>query len=334
MSSPRSRERLLAPRIPVGGVVFALLQGGTGLALCQPRRFAARRKAAAPAAAAGDRAARPARAVLMPRDAEGWRPCTRTLEVMRYVGDGRTLAKGRDRALGAAHDQTVGGRWLPGSSPPSGRTTRRSSGASGSDLEQRHVGPTTRAQPSGPTEVEVGYTLGRDFSGLGYATESAGAVRRLALNGLGAERVIALIIHGEHGLSRAWRASSGSSTSATSGSGRATRQLFALDAQSRAWQSESRDLLEPHRRDRGRPREPRRRRPVFPRTTRRRCASALGGPMPEEPPGPPTRVVAELAEAAEPGVVATGSGRYFELRDRRRRSRGPGGRLARLPSNT
>ena len=57
--------------------------------------------------------------------------------------------------------------------------------------------PTTRAQPpNGPTEVEVGYTLGRDFWGLGYATEAAGAVRDYALDGLGAERLIALIIHG------------------------------------------------------------------------------------------------------------------------------------------
>ena len=56
--------------------------------------------------------------------------------------------------------------------------------------------PTTRAQASGPTEVEVGYTLGRDYWGQGYATEAAGAVRDFALNGLGAERVIALIIHG------------------------------------------------------------------------------------------------------------------------------------------
>ena len=40
--------------------------------------------------------------------------------------------------------------------------------------------PTTRAQASGPTEVEVGYTLGRDFWGQGYATEAAGAVRDYA----------------------------------------------------------------------------------------------------------------------------------------------------------
>ena len=51
-------------------------------------------------------------------------------------------------------------------------------------------------------------------------------------------------------------------------------------------------------------------RPVFPRTTPEALREALGGPMPEEPLDP-DEVVAELTEAAEPGVVATGSGRYF-----------------------
>jgi glutamate/tyrosine decarboxylase-like PLP-dependent enzyme len=38
--------------------------------------------------------------------------------------------------------------------------------------------------------------------------------------------------------------------------------------------------------------------------------AALGGPVPERP-ADPAAVVAALADAAEPGVVATGSGRYF-----------------------
>jgi glutamate/tyrosine decarboxylase-like PLP-dependent enzyme len=38
--------------------------------------------------------------------------------------------------------------------------------------------------------------------------------------------------------------------------------------------------------------------------------AALGGPLPEEP-LEPRRVVADLAVAADPGVVASGSGRYF-----------------------
>jgi glutamate/tyrosine decarboxylase-like PLP-dependent enzyme len=51
-------------------------------------------------------------------------------------------------------------------------------------------------------------------------------------------------------------------------------------------------------------------RPVFPDATPERLRAALGGPVPEEPTDA-RRVVTELAEAVEPGVVGMGSGRYF-----------------------
>jgi glutamate/tyrosine decarboxylase-like PLP-dependent enzyme len=51
-------------------------------------------------------------------------------------------------------------------------------------------------------------------------------------------------------------------------------------------------------------------RPVFPDVTPEQLREALGGPLPEHP-LEPRQVVAELAAAAEPGVVAMGSGRYF-----------------------
>ena len=51
-------------------------------------------------------------------------------------------------------------------------------------------------------------------------------------------------------------------------------------------------------------------RPVFPEVTPERLREALGGPLPDGP-SDPERVVNELAEGAEPGVVALGSGRYF-----------------------
>jgi glutamate/tyrosine decarboxylase-like PLP-dependent enzyme len=51
-------------------------------------------------------------------------------------------------------------------------------------------------------------------------------------------------------------------------------------------------------------------RPVFPDVTPEQLRAALGGPLPDEP-LPAEQVVEELAERAEPGVVATGSGRYF-----------------------
>ena len=51
-------------------------------------------------------------------------------------------------------------------------------------------------------------------------------------------------------------------------------------------------------------------RPVFPDVTPEQLREALGGPLPEDPLDS-ARVVEELAECVEPGVVATGSGRYF-----------------------
>ena len=51
-------------------------------------------------------------------------------------------------------------------------------------------------------------------------------------------------------------------------------------------------------------------RTVFPRVTPEELRAALGGPLPEES-LEPVQVVTELVAAAEPGVVALGSGRYF-----------------------
>jgi glutamate/tyrosine decarboxylase-like PLP-dependent enzyme len=51
-------------------------------------------------------------------------------------------------------------------------------------------------------------------------------------------------------------------------------------------------------------------RPVFPDVDPAQLREALGGPLPEDP-LPAEAVVSELANAAEQGVVAMGSGRYF-----------------------
>jgi glutamate/tyrosine decarboxylase-like PLP-dependent enzyme len=51
-------------------------------------------------------------------------------------------------------------------------------------------------------------------------------------------------------------------------------------------------------------------RPVFPQVEPEELREALGGPLPDEP-LPDEQVVEELAAAAEPGLVAMGSGRYF-----------------------
>lgn len=48
----------------------------------------------------------------------------------------------------------------------------------------------------GRIEREVGYVLGREYWGRGYATEAATAMRDHALGSLGLHRLIALIDHG------------------------------------------------------------------------------------------------------------------------------------------
>src|SRR5215218_7588557 len=131
--------------------------------------------------------------VPVPEDAGALAPMYADPEVMRYVGDGRTLTRSETElsVRRMIERWAVDGFGL--------FTTVRKKDAT---LIGR-VGiliwnsetwePTTRAQASGSTEVEVGYTLGRDFWGQGYATEAAGAARDYALSDLGAERLIALI---------------------------------------------------------------------------------------------------------------------------------------------
>ena len=53
--------------------------------------------------------------------------------------------------------------------------------------------PTRTAAAKGPVETEVGYLLGRDYWGHGYATEAATAVTGWTFEHLSLERLIALI---------------------------------------------------------------------------------------------------------------------------------------------
>jgi RimJ/RimL family protein N-acetyltransferase len=53
--------------------------------------------------------------------------------------------------------------------------------------------PTRLSEATGPTEIEVGYLLGREYWGQGFATEAAAAVRDWAFANLELERLIALI---------------------------------------------------------------------------------------------------------------------------------------------
>ena len=162
-------------------------------------------------------------------DADALAPMYADPEVMRYVGDGRTLTRADTelsvRRMIERWDDDGFGLFT---------TLRQDDG-----VVIGRVGiliwnsetwePTTRAQASGPTEVEVGYTLGRDFWGQGYATEAAGTVRDYALNGLGANRVIALIIHGNTASENVAR-KLGLEHERDIKLGRRDAQLFALDA--------------------------------------------------------------------------------------------------------
>ncbi|MDQ2910969.1 MAG: GNAT family N-acetyltransferase [Actinomycetota bacterium] len=165
----------------------------------------------------------------VPADADALAPMYADPEVMRYVGDGRTLT----RAETELSVRSMIERW---EADDFGlfTTLRKNDGAVIGRVgiliwNSETWEPTTRAQASGPTEVEVGYTLGRDFWGQGYATEAAGATRDHALNGLGAERLIALIIHGNTASENVAR-KLGLEYERNIMLGRREAQLFALDA--------------------------------------------------------------------------------------------------------
>jgi RimJ/RimL family protein N-acetyltransferase len=165
----------------------------------------------------------------VPEDAETLAPMYADPEVMRYVGDGRTLTRAEtERSVRRMIE-----RWEADGFGLF-TTVRKEDGAVigrvgllvwNSDTWE----PTTRAEGAEvPTEVEVGYTLGRDFWGCGYATEAAGAVRDYALGGLGAERLIALIIHGNTASENVAR-KLGLAYERDIMLGRREAQLFALD---------------------------------------------------------------------------------------------------------
>jgi RimJ/RimL family protein N-acetyltransferase len=138
------------------------------------------------------------RLVLRPpvrEDAQVLAPMYADPDVMRYLGDGRTLSrKETERSV----QRMIEGWHRDGFGLFT--TVRKDDeaviGRVGLIVWDPETWEVTTADSNGPTELEVGYTLGRPFWGLGYATEAARAARDFALRDLRAERLIALIIYG------------------------------------------------------------------------------------------------------------------------------------------
>ena len=128
-------------------------------------------------------------------DAEALAPMYADPEVMRYLGEGRTLTHEETRR---SVKRMIEGWEADGFGLFT--TVRKEDevviGRIGLIVWDSETWQTVRASHKGPTELEVGYTLGRPFWGRGYATEAAGAARDFALDRLEARRLIALIIHG------------------------------------------------------------------------------------------------------------------------------------------
>jgi len=128
---------------------------------------------------------------ILPEDLDAYAAIYADPEVVRFIGDGAT--SGRDETA----------EWLE-------RTIRRNE-LDGWDMRSvlrvedgavlGRCGIAVR-DVEGRIEREVGYVLGREHWGRGYATEAASAMRDHALGSLRLRRLIALIDHGNEASQR------------------------------------------------------------------------------------------------------------------------------------
>ena len=131
----------------------------------------------------------------VPADADALAPMYADLEVMRYLGDGRTLTP--DETKRSVKRMIAG--WKAdgfGLFTAVRKEDETVIGRVGLILWNPETWEPVRTSADGPKELEVGYTIGKPYWGQGLATEAAGAARNFALERLGAHRLIALIIHG------------------------------------------------------------------------------------------------------------------------------------------
>ncbi len=114
-------------------------------------------------------------------------------EVMRYIGSGNAIERERSR-------QSL--EWMIAGFEADGfgqlaverKEDRAFMGRCGILVWDAETWTPTRAsEAQGQVEIEVGYLLGSEYWGHGYATEAATAVRDWALDNLRLERLIALI---------------------------------------------------------------------------------------------------------------------------------------------
>ncbi|TMD55575.1 MAG: GNAT family N-acetyltransferase [Chloroflexi bacterium] len=113
-------------------------------------------------------------------DVDHYSRITSDPEVMRYIGDGRTLTREETwRAMATAL-----GHWV-----------LRGYGLYAAEEKQtgRFVGRVGLINPEGWPGLEAGWMIGREHWGRGFATEAGAAVVRMAYQVLGATHVISLI---------------------------------------------------------------------------------------------------------------------------------------------
>jgi RimJ/RimL family protein N-acetyltransferase len=114
-------------------------------------------------------------------------------EVMRYIGPGEAIDRERSRQ---SLERMIGNFEAEGFGQLG--VERKDDGAFMGRCgllvwDTATWSPSRMLDAKGAVEVEVGYLLGRQYWGHGYATEAATAVRDSALGNLGLKRLIALI---------------------------------------------------------------------------------------------------------------------------------------------